>query len=419
MAPSISTMCADVNNEPSARVGGQIQRAPVSPHEPASHDHDRPGRRRPTAIIVANRAFAIANSRLKLIQHLMEKDWRVVVATTPDANASLLEEAGVIVETVEFHRGGFSISRDAGALLRLLSIYRRYQPTLVHHFNAKPVIFGTAAAQITPRAKIVNTITGLGHAFIMGGAAKSLVSAGYRMALRRADATIFQNRDDLKLFVEQHWVRSRDARLIVSSGIDTTRFQPLPPGSNTPSDQRVLMVGRLIWQKGVREFIEMAKILRERFPSVRFQLAGEWDPSHPDAVDRRFVDDAVASGRVEFLGFRADLNRLLPEISIFVLPSTYREGTPRVMLEAAACGIPVVAFDVPGSREAVLDNKTGFLVPPQHASALTDAVARLLTNDTLRMQFGRAGRAFVEQHFDTIRVTAAYVELYREVGIAV
>lgn len=418
MAPSKSTMCTDVSNEPSARPGGHVQRAPVSPHKPASHDHDRPAGRRPTAIIVANRAFAIANSRLKLIQHLMEKDWRVVVATTLDPNTSRLEEAGVIVEAVEFHRGGFSISGDAGALLRLLSIYRRYQPTLVHHFNAKPVIFGTTAARITPRAKIVNTITGLGHAFIKGGAPKSIVSAGYRMSIPRADATIFQNRDDLKLFVEQHWVRSRDARLIVSSGIDTTRFQPLPPGSDTPSEQRVLMVGRLIWQKGVREFIEMARILRERFPSVRFQLAGEWDPSHPDAVDRCFVDDAVASGCVEFLGFRADLDRLLPETSIFVLPS-YREGTPRVMLEAAACGVPVVAFDVPGSREAVLDNKTGFLVPPEHASALTDAVAKLLTDDTLRMRFGREGRAFVEQHFDTIRVTAAHIELYRELGIAV
>ena len=384
----------------------------------AEVNNDGSDGRRPTVIIVANRAFAIANSRLNLIQHLMEKDWRVVVATTPDPNISRLEEAGVIVEAVEFHRGGFSISKDAGALLRLFSLYRRYQPTLVHHFNAKPVILGTAAARIAPRAKVVNTITGLGHAFIKGGPAKPLVSAGYRMSIRRADATIFQNRDDLKLFVAQHWVRSRDARLIVSSGIDTTRFQPLPPGSNTQPEQRVLMVGRLIWQKGVREFIEMAKVLHERFPSVCFQLAGEWDPSHPDAVDRCFVDDAVESGHVEFLGFRTDLDRLLPETTVFVLPS-YREGAPRVMLEAAACGVPVVAFDVPGCREAVLDNKTGFLVPRQHASALTEAVAKLLADDTLRAGFGREGRAFVEQHFDTVRVTAAHVELYRELGIAV
>jgi glycosyltransferase involved in cell wall biosynthesis len=176
------------------------------------------------------------------------------------------------------------------------------------------------------------------------------------------------------------------------------------------------MVGRLIWQKGVRELVEVASILRQRFPTVKFQLAGEWDPSHPDAVDRHFVESAVADGRIEFLGFRTDLESLLPTASVFVLPSRYREGTPRSLLEAAACGVPVVAFDVPGSREAIVDGETGFLLPSRDVVGLARAVGQLLSDDGLRARMGRAARAFVEDRFDATRITAATLNVYRELA---
>jgi len=177
------------------------------------------------------------------------------------------------------------------------------------------------------------------------------------------------------------------------------------------------MVSRLLWRKGVREFIQAAAICRGRFPEARFQLAGELDLEHPDAVPEEWLERETANSQIEFLGYLGDMDKALPEVDVVVLPSYYPEGVPRVLLEASACGVPVVTTDTPGCREAVLDGVTGRLVPPMDSEALAEAIQGLLSDPRARYSMGQAGRRRAEQEFDIGVVTEKYLDVYRAVGI--
>jgi glycosyltransferase involved in cell wall biosynthesis len=372
----------------------------------------------PCVIFVANRGFGLTNSRLALVQHFVSSGWRVVAATAGDAYAAQLSAMGVTVEPVSFHRGGPAPFLDAQTLLVLTRIYRRRRPALIHHFNAKPIILGTLAAGFAGCGNVVNTITGLGHSFIQNGPTYQLAAAGYNLLLSRSTATIFQNPDDQRLFVQRGWIPAHRARLIISSGVDSVHFRPAAASGPPAGSPRVLMAARLLWQKGVGEFIEAAEVVKEKYPAACFELAGEWDPVHPDAVDERWIQSAADSGIIEFLGYLSAMQQQLPARDIFVLPS-YREGAPRVLLEAAACGLPVVTTDVPGCRDVVVEGVTGLVTPPRDSQALAGAIMKLLQNPELRRQMGRAGRERVEAEFDIRAITGKYLALYREVGIAV
>ncbi|MCO6439704.1 MAG: glycosyltransferase family 4 protein [Nitrococcus mobilis] len=371
-------------------------------------------------ILVANRGFALSSSRRLLIRRFLDCGWRVVIATADDEYSRALCDDGAILESVDFSRGGFSIVRDAAAFRRLRTIYRKWVPRLVHHFHAKPIIFGSIVAGGTqPKPVTINTVTGLGHAFVNGGAVRSLAAVGYRLALRNADVTVFQNRDDLELFVTRQWVRRPNTRLIVGSGVDTGRFRMAELDSGSRSGAKVIMVGRLIWQKGIREFIEAARRLKARRQDVEFILAGEEDPVHPDAVPMSWLEEQCRSGAVTFAGYVRQIDSLLREADIFVLPSYYREGVPRVALEAAACGVPTVAADVPGTREAVRDGETGYLVPAKNVEALTQRIEDLLENPERRRAMGRRARLLVEGDFDIKAITQRYIDTYNAVGVEI
>lgn len=367
-------------------------------------------------IFAANRGFALTNSRTLLIKHFLSAGWGVVAVTKNDKYAKQLSEMGVLLEPILFNRGGVSIQNDLSAFLTLLRIYRKYQPTLIHNFNAKPVIFGNLVGHFVSESKIINTITGLGHAFILGGMVRHLAAVGYKFSLRRCSFTIFQNSDDLQLFVENRWVPKEKVRLIATSGVDTEHFYPRNFPMSGSDSLKILMVGRLIWQKGVREFVEAAQIVKERYPNVCFQLAGERDPIHPDAVGEQWLQEVINSGVVEFLGYIQNMAEKLRQTDIFILPS-YREGGPRVLLEAASCGIPVITTDVPGCREVVIDGVTGRVVPFRNSNALAEATCELLNNPELRQRMGKAGRQHMELEFDIRTITNRYLDIYREIGI--
>ncbi|MDO6462232.1 glycosyltransferase family 4 protein [Granulosicoccaceae sp. 1_MG-2023] len=371
-----------------------------------------------TVMLVANRGYALKSSREGLIRALLQAGHRVVIATADDDHAHALKALGCVHEVLNFNRGGLNVAADFKAYRRLLALHRQYRPRLVHHFHAKPVILGSIAAhKVSGRACIVvNTITGLGHAFINGGWIRKLAGAGYARALHRADCTVFQNRDDRALFVEQGRVDPAQTELIVSSGVDVARFYQPPETRAELPGLRVLMVGRLLWQKGVGEFIEAARQLKPRFPEVVFALAGESDPVHPDAVPQTAIDTAVADGVIEFLGYREAIENEFARSAVFVLPS-YREGVPRVILEAAAAAVPTVAADVPGTREAVVDGETGLLVAVKDASALAQALAGLLEDSGRRLALGRAAQARVAREFDIQKITDQHLALYARLGL--
>jgi glycosyltransferase involved in cell wall biosynthesis len=333
-----------------------------------------------------------------------------------DDYAEQLLAAGVAVEPVAFYRSWFSPWQDLRALLTLKRIYRKYHPCLTHCFNDKPIVLGNIAAHSVGGIKVVNNMEGLGYAFVRRGVRLYVAVACYRLMLPLSDATIFLNPDDRQLFTERGWIPEGKARLIISPGVDTEHFRlGTDPHRN---GLRVLMATRLLWQKGIREFAEAAEIVKREDPTVRFQLAGEWDSVHPDAVDQEWMQTEVNGGSIEFLGYLTNMAEQLHATDVFVLPS-YREGVPRVLLEAAACGVPVVTTDVPGCRETVLDGETGRLVPPRDGTALAEAISELLGDPALRRRMGQSGRRRVEKEFDARVVADKYLALYRDIGIDV
>jgi len=177
-------------------------------------------------IFVANRGYALTSSRIEILQHFIYSGWKVVIATSKDDESNNLTKMGVILEPIKFHRGGLSLVHDINTYSHLLKIYRKWQPKCVHHFNAKPVILGTIAANraLDDSTKIVNTITGLGHAFIKAGLVRLIAGYGYRFALRYSSMTIFQNRDDLSLFITNKWVTKKTSKLIIGSGVELNKF---------------------------------------------------------------------------------------------------------------------------------------------------------------------------------------------------
>lgn len=375
------------------------------------------GDNRAVAVFAANRGYALSNSRSGIIRRFIELGWRVVLATTDDEHSRGLIGCGAHLEPVSFDRGGLAVASDAAAFFSMQAIYKKWRPCLAHHFNAKPTISGTLAARRVcgDEVRIVNTITGLGHAFITGGLTSYVAGLGYRLSLPKADATVFQNSDDRQLFLSKGWLASERSRLIAGSGIDVQRFAYCDRGGRGVSAPRVLMIGRLLGQKGIPEFVEVARHVRRHFPNATFVIAGEEDSVHPDAVSSDWLH---AQDGVEYVGRLSDVRPALMEADILLFPS-YREGMPRVVMEAAATGLPAVGFDVPGVREAIRDGETGFLCPFKDVDALSSAVCRLLQDGTLRSEMGRNARRLAEQEFDIGSIERQHFDLYRSLGVEV
>jgi len=376
---------------------------------------------KPVVIVVANRTFALSNSRKLLIDSLIRADLHVVVCASVDSYTSEIIDLGVEFLPLPFYRGGLSILKDISTLLFFIRVLKSYKPVVVHAFNAKPVIFTGVALKITRiKAQSVSVITGLGHAFIHGGFIRKIAGLGYRFSLKRkGNTTVFQNPDDAKMFIENAWVRSRHSSVIVGSGVDIKTFSPKHHSQPESADSavRVLMVGRLLGEKGVMEFLDAARYVKNKYRGkVNFILVGEHDKVHPDSIDLGKVTSAVEAGDIEFLGYRNDIPELMLNTDIFVLPS-YREGTPRTVLEAAACGVPCIGADVPGTRESIVNKKTGYLVPVKNSKALAVAIVDLLGDPDRRILFGKNARKMVEEKFDISAITQKYLDIYERKGV--
>ncbi len=368
-----------------------------------------------TALFAANRGYALKSSRQDIIRHFLDQGWQVVLASADDGECHDLVALGATLEPVTFSRGGFSLTTDILAYRRLREIYRRYRPALVHHFHAKPVILGSLVArqQLGDQVRVVNSITGLGHAFVKGGWVTQLASAGYRWALPKSDMTVFQNRDDQALFQTNGWVMPVRQRLIVGSGIDLSLFDFMDRYDHDPETPVIIMLGRLLGQKGTAEFAAVAQRVREQYPRARFVWAGEEDPVHPDAVQAEWL---FAQPGVEYAGRLADVVPLMREADLLLFPS-YREGVPRAVMEAAATGLPTVGFDVPGVREAVRHGETGYLVAERNVEAMTQKVIELIASPEQRLRFGLQARELAVREFDMRQIQAAYFTTYQELGI--
>lgn len=277
-------------------------------------------------------------------------------------------------------RSGMNPLADLAYVRSLVELFRSRQPDLVLAYTPKPVIWGTIAARMAGVPRIVAMVTGLGYAFtppsrpnLKHAFANLAARVLYRIALPRADHVLFQNPDDCILFKSRGFTPGPNrVGVTAGSGIDLRHFPPSPP----PDQPSFLMLARLLGAKGVREYAVAARRLKARHPAVDFRLAGSFDPG-PDGISPAEISDCVEGG-ISYLGNLNDVRSAISEAAIYVLPSSYREGTPRSILEALATGRPVITTDTPGCRETVVDGKNGFLIPPRDASALEQAMERFI-----------------------------------------
>ncbi len=371
-------------------------------------------KRKKLLFVVNDPAFFVSH-RLILGQAAQQAGFDVYVAAPWGEGIEVISSHGFRFVPVRIERWGMNPLKELKSLHSLFALYRRIQPDIVHHVTIKPVLYGSLAASLAGVPAVVNAVSGFGYMFLhrtlRGSVRRIFAELLYRFASRHPNgATIFQNSDDQKYFRKKILRSTAKSILIRGSGVDLEHFcaQPLP-STHRPT---VMLIGRVLWDKGIGEFVRAARLLRSWGADARFVVVGPAVPNNPSGISYQQIERWVSEGIVEFWGKKSDILPCLQQADIVCLPS-YREGLPKVLLEAAACGKPLVATDVPGCREVVRDGYNGILVPSRSAQGLAEGLVTLVSDAELRCEMGAKSRLLMEgNEFSDEHVAHKTLELY-------
>ncbi|PHQ16521.1 glycosyltransferase family 4 protein [Marinobacter profundi] len=371
-----------------------------------------------TFLLIASFPDSLIKFRGPLLRALVAKGLRVHVAAPDLSSATAISDElaamGVQVHEIGLRRTGTNPLADLRTVAELRRLMVRIKPDYVLGYTIKPVIYGSIAAWLARVPYRFALVTGLGYAFTgeasgKRGLLRKLIQRLYRFGLSRTHKVFFQNPDDEALFRNLHLLpASISSRVVNGSGVDVADYAVAP----LPENPAFLLIARLLGDKGVREYARAAQEIRARFPAVRFQLVG-WIDDNPDAIAQQELDDWTESGALEFVGKVSDVRPAIAECSVYVLPS-YREGTPRTVLESMAMGRPVITTDAPGCRETVEDGKNGFLVPVQAVDELVEVMVRFIETPELTARMGERSRQIAEEKYDVHKVNKF---MLKEMGI--
>ena len=308
--------------------------------------------------------------------------------------------------------------QEAKTLVSLFILVWRLRPQVAHLITIKPNLYGGVVARLLRVPSVTFAVTGLGHLYIgrrtSTAVVRSVVNRLLRFSLNHSNSrVIFQNPDDRKYLVERGVTQAARAVVILGSGVDLSRFVVHPEPAGPPV---VILGARLIWDKGVEEFVAAARILKAQGVVGRFVLAGDTQPSNPRSVPSATIQGWVDEGVLEWWGYRSDMEVVLAAASVVCLPSTYGEGVPKILLEAAASGRPIVTTDLPGCRETVRDGVTGVLTRPGDVNGIADALRGLLEDPGLRRRMGEAGRKLAEERFDDLNIARQTLRVYEQLS---
>ena len=360
---------------------------------------------------VGNSSQTMCNFRLGVMSELVRMGYEVVVIAPKDSNITAFKQNQIRLIPVEIDCKGMNPFVDIHLAKTLKKIYKKEQFHMVFHFTIKPVIYGSWAAR---RARIpqISVITGLGYTFIRKGWITRFAKCLYRYALRTANEVWFLNQEDKSLFVEQNLVSPFKARLILGEGVDVRKYQSNSELSVSP--YTFLFIGRVLWDKGVGEFVKAAQVIKKQHPKVQFHILGQLGANNPACVSIEQMEIWEQTRTVKYLGETSNVLPYIEKATCIVLPS-YREGVSRVLLEAASMERPIIATNVPGCREIVIDNYNGFLCEAQDTNSLIACMMHMLSlSPTELTSFGKNGRSHVLQQFDEQKTIALYKHKLQE-----
>ena len=352
---------------------------------------------------------------IRLAQAARDAGFEVLLAMRVQEHDPEISRQGFKLFPINLLRRSVNPMREFLAVVELARLYRDQKPDLVYHVAIKPILYGSIAARLAGVPSVINVFAGLGYAYTSDELRAKLLRLFLKFGLSAAcksagSLAVFQNEEDQAQLVRDRVVLESQTRVIPGTGVDTDRFRPI---SNESSDHIILLPCRMLRDKGVGEFLEAARLVRRQKPGVRFVLAGRCDEDNPASIQSRQLHQWQEEGVIEWWGHRSDMPDVLGHAAVVVLPS-YREGLPVSLLEAAACGKPIIATDVPGCREVVRHRVNGLLIPPRNAIALADAIILLLENPELRQELGRRGRDIVVKEFSSTIVIRQTLALYHE-----
>lgn len=367
----------------------------------------------PTVGIVLNTAWNIQNFRLGLIRALLASGAKVVAIAPADEFVPEIEATGcTFVPLKQLARKGVNPFQDLRLAWELAQIYQKNDLDVVLHYTIKPNIYGSMAARWVG-IPMISTVTGLGYSFMQEGWVNRIVQQLYRWAFKAKGKVVFQNRDDQQLFIERQLCPAEKTQLIKGSGINTVYFAPQP--KKEALDRVVfLFVGRLLYDKGIVELFEAAKLAKAACPEAVFWVVGALDEGNPSALNKAQLEAAQDNGLVKYWGATTDVRSFMCSADVVVLPS-YREGLPRVMLESLAMGKPVITTNVAGCRETVKAQENGYLVPAKDSQALAKAMIDLYQKTPEERQaMGAIGRELALAEFDEQVIVQQYQDLIAE-----
>ena len=363
-------------------------------------------------LLVVSEDWYFCSHRLDLGTSLVEAGAEVAVVTQVGKCQEVIQRAGIRVIPLNLARSGHNPFRDFITICRLILIYRREKPDIIHHVALKPSLYGAIAAWVTRMPAVVNALGGMGFIFIserfFARLVRKTTGRMFRFLMNRKNTlTILQNHDDISLYKNEIGVEETNLTLIKGSGVDLKKFDVKPEPNGIPV---AVCVSRMLWDKGIGELVEAARILSKRNIPIKVRLVGPTDVN-PSAISQQVLDSWKAEGVVDIAGPQTDIASEYHAAHIGVLPS-YREGLPKSLLEAAACGRAIVASDVPGCREVCRHQVTGLLHPAKNVKALADALTQLATNKVLRQKLGRQGRLLAESEFGVASVITDTISVY-------
>lgn len=366
-------------------------------------------------LYVVNVDWFFISHRLPIAKKAMEEGYEVHLACAVTDNADTLSQLGIHLHELKFSRSGNKVIDELKTIAQLRNLIREVEPDLVHAITIKPVLYsGLVIRSINNKPAFVAAISGLGYVFsaktLRAKITKLLVSFIYRLALSpKLKLVIFQNQSDEITLTRVAKLNNSEKTLIKGSGADLTKFAKY---EEPESDIKIVMACRLLKEKGVYEYVEAAKIVKAQKPNVEFLLVGAPDHENPNSVAVSEIKSWEDEGIITALGKRDDVDKIFKNSHIVALPSYYGEGLPKVLIEAAACGRPIVTTDNAGCIAAVIEDVTGLIVPVKNSMALANAFLKLIEDKDLRQKMGSRARDYAEQEFDVTSVVERHISIY-------